>query len=72
MQPLVQTDPGLISSDPEIFSANHIYDYLVDVTPDNTIAPRLATEWEFSEDGLTYVFTLGRRHLARWQPIQRQ
>jgi peptide/nickel transport system substrate-binding protein len=58
MQPLVQTDPALISSDPEIFSFNHIYDYLVDVTPENTIAPRLATEWEVSEDGLTYVFQL--------------
>lgn len=58
MQPIVQTDPAFISSDPEVLVANHVFDYLVDVTPENTIAPRLATEWEFSEDGLTYVFTL--------------
>jgi peptide/nickel transport system substrate-binding protein len=58
MQPLVQIDPALISSDPEVFFANHVYDYLVDVTPQNTIAPRLATDWKVSDDGLTYVFTL--------------
>ena len=58
MQPIVQTDPGLISSDPEVLVANSIYDYLVDITPQNTIAPRLATDWTVSDDGLTYVFTL--------------
>ncbi|MCS6907824.1 MAG: ABC transporter substrate-binding protein [Anaerolineales bacterium] len=57
-QPLVQVDPAMISSDPEVFAANHIYDYLVDVTPENTIAPRLAKSWTMSEDGLTYVFQL--------------
>ena len=58
MQPIVQTDPAFISSDPEIIIANSIYDYLVDVTPQNTIAPRLAREWTVSEDGKTYVFSL--------------
>jgi peptide/nickel transport system substrate-binding protein len=58
MQPLVQTDPATISSDPEIFTMGHIYDYLVDVTPANTIAPRLATSWTVSDDGLKYVFEL--------------
>ena len=58
MQPIVQTDPAFISSDPEIIFASSIYDYLVDVTPQNTIAPRLAREWTVSEDGKTYVFTL--------------
>jgi len=58
MQPIVQTDPAFISSDPEVIVANSIYDYLVDVTPQNTIAPRLAREWTVSEDGKTYVFTL--------------
>ena len=57
-QPMVKTDPALISSDPEIFVANAVYDYLVDVTSANTIAPRLATDWTTSDDGLTYVFTL--------------
>jgi len=57
-QPLVQVDPAMISSDPEVFAANHIYDYLVDVTPENTIAPRLAKSWTVSEDGLVYTFQL--------------
>lgn len=58
IQPIVQTDPAFISSDPEIIIANSIYDYLVDVTELNTIAPRLAREWKVSQDGMTYVFTL--------------
>ncbi|RPI21964.1 MAG: ABC transporter substrate-binding protein [Chloroflexota bacterium] len=58
MQPVVQTDPAFISSDPEVLAANAVYDYLVDVTVENTIAPRLATAWDMSDDGLTYVFTL--------------
>ncbi len=58
MQPLVQIDPATISSDPEVFVANHVYDYLVDITSGNTIAPRLATSWTVSDDGLQYVFTL--------------
>lgn len=57
-QPIVATDPGLISSDSEVFVANHVYDYLVDVDPQSNIAPRLATAWSTSDDGLTYVFTL--------------
>ena len=58
MQPIVQLDPAFISSDPEVIVANSIYDYLVDVTPQNTIAPRLAQEWQVSEDGKTYILTL--------------
>ena len=58
MQPIVHTDPALISSDPEVLVANAVYDYLVDVTPKNTIEPRLATDWKVSDDGLTYTFTL--------------
>jgi peptide/nickel transport system substrate-binding protein len=58
VQPIVQTDPAFISSDPEVLVANQVYDYLVDVTVENTIAPRLATEWTISEDGLEYEFKL--------------
>ncbi|MFC2053681.1 ABC transporter substrate-binding protein [Chloroflexota bacterium] len=58
MQPLVQTDPALISSDSEVLVANHIYDYLVDVDPQSNPVPRLATEWDVSEDGLVYKFAL--------------
>lgn len=58
MQPMVQTDPAYISSDSEILFANHVYDYLVDIDPQNKVQPRLAEDWEVSEDGLTYRFNL--------------
>jgi peptide/nickel transport system substrate-binding protein len=58
MQSLVQTDPALVSSDTEVLVAAHVYDYLVDVDPQNRLVPRLAKEWKTSEDGLTYTFTL--------------
>lgn len=58
MQPIVATDPALISSDSEVLVANHVFDYLVDIDPESNLIPRLATEWEMSEDGLTYTFQL--------------
>jgi peptide/nickel transport system substrate-binding protein len=58
MQPIVQIDPALISSDSEVLVANHVYDYLVDIDPQSNPIPRLATRWDVSDDGLTYVFTL--------------
>lgn len=58
MQPIVQTDPAFISSDSEVLVANHVYDYLVDVDPQSNPTRRLATDWQVSDDGLTYVFTL--------------
>ena len=58
MQPMVQTDPAFISSDSEILFANHVYDYLVDIDPQNNLQPRLATNWRVDDDGRSYVFTL--------------
>jgi peptide/nickel transport system substrate-binding protein len=58
VQPIVQTDPAFISSDPEILVANQVYDYLVDITLENTIEPRLATDWKISDDGLVYTIKL--------------
>jgi peptide/nickel transport system substrate-binding protein len=58
MQPIVQTDPALISSDSEVLVANHIYDYMVDIDASSAPAPRLAHHWERSADGLTYTFFL--------------
>lgn len=55
---IVQTDPALISSDSEVMIANQVYDYLIDIDPENNIIPRLAQEWTTSEDGLTWTFTL--------------
>lgn len=58
-QSLVQTDPALISSDAEVLVANAVYDYLVDIDPfSSQPVARLASEWQMSEDGLTYTFTL--------------
>ncbi|MHB1294664.1 MAG: ABC transporter substrate-binding protein [Anaerolineae bacterium] len=58
VQPIAQTDPALISSDSEVLIANHVYDYLVDIDAQNQVAPRLATDWVTSADGLIYTFTL--------------
>ena len=58
MQPIVQTDPALISSDSEVLVANHVYDYLVDIDTQSEPVPRLATDWQVSDDGLTYTFFL--------------
>ncbi|WP_172125800.1 MULTISPECIES: ABC transporter substrate-binding protein [unclassified Devosia] len=38
--------------------ANNVFDGLVARTPELEIVPALATEWEISEDGLTYTFKL--------------
>ncbi len=54
----VTLDPALGSNDPEILFNRTIYDYLVEVRPDKTIVPNLASGWSVSGDGLTYTFTL--------------
>jgi len=54
----IALDPATIEGDAEIAIANAVYDYLVDIGPDNQVRPRLASSWTISEDGLTYVFTL--------------
>jgi peptide/nickel transport system substrate-binding protein len=58
MQSIVQADPAFISSDSEVLVANHVYDYLVDIDPQNKIQPRLAASWDMSDDGLIYTFQL--------------
>jgi len=57
-QPIVQTDPALISSDSEVFIANAVYDYLIDVDEKSNPVPRLAIDWSISDDGLVYTFNL--------------
>jgi peptide/nickel transport system substrate-binding protein len=58
MQPIVQIDPALISSDSEVLVASHVYDYLVDIDPESNPVPRLAHNWDISPDGLIYTFYL--------------
>lgn len=54
----VVLDPALHTNDPETLLNRSIYDYLVEVLPDSTVGPNLATDWTISDDGLTYTFTL--------------
>lgn len=54
----VVLDPALHTNDPETLLNRAIYDYLVEVLPDSTIGPNLATAWTISDDGLTYTFSL--------------
>ena len=51
-------DPISASADTEIALLNAIYDYLVDTDVENNLVPRLATDWEVSDDGLTYTVTI--------------
>src|SRR5690606_8656349 len=54
----VVLDPALHANDSETAFNRAIYDYLVDIQPDGSIDPNLATGWTVSDDNLTYTFTL--------------
>lgn len=56
----VQLDPALGTNDPEILFNRQIYDYLIDISPDGELIPQLATDWDISDDGLTYTMTLAK------------
>src|SRR5688572_15021179 len=58
MPAVVTLDPALGSNDPEIMFNRMIYDYLLDVAPDGTIVPQLASTYTISDDGLIYTLTL--------------
>jgi peptide/nickel transport system substrate-binding protein len=58
IKPIGQTDPAFIAADSEVLVAAHVYDYLVDIDADNNIQPRLAVDWEITNQGTTYVFEL--------------
>lgn len=58
MPPVETLDPALGTNDPEVLFNTQIYDNLIDILPDSTLAPNLATEWMISDDGLTYTFML--------------
>jgi len=54
----VELDPHVGTLDSEILFNRMVYDYLMDIAPDGTLVPQLASEYSISEDGLTYTFTL--------------
>ncbi|HLV43484.1 MAG TPA: ABC transporter substrate-binding protein [Aggregatilineales bacterium] len=51
-------DPLTASADTEIALLNAVYDYLIDTNASNELVPRLATDWEVSDDGLAYTLTI--------------
>jgi peptide/nickel transport system substrate-binding protein len=54
----VKLDPALNSNDPETAFNRALYDFLIDVKPDASLAPDLADSWTVSDDSLTYTFKL--------------
>lgn len=58
MPAVVDLNPATGSNDPETMFNRMIYDYLLDVAPNGSLVPQLATEYSISEDGLTYTLTL--------------
>jgi ABC-type transport system substrate-binding protein len=51
-------DPALVQDGPTIDLLQQIYEGLVQWTPNNTLAPALATSWSIGNKGLTYTFHL--------------
>ncbi|MBT2216150.1 ABC transporter substrate-binding protein [Virgibacillus dakarensis] len=55
----IQLDPSKITDGESIYVTNQIYDTLVRYKEENTeVRPALATEWNVSDDGLTWTFQL--------------
>lgn len=57
-EPVKKLDPAFISLDSEISFVNAVYDYLIDTTATDKLAPRLAESWSISDDGKVYTFNL--------------
>jgi peptide/nickel transport system substrate-binding protein len=58
LRKLTTIDPALGANDPEVMFNRLQYDYLIEILPDGTLEPSLATDWTVSDDGLTYTFDL--------------
>lgn len=58
LRKLTTIDPALGANDPEVMFNQLQYEYLIDITADGELAPRLATDWSVSEDGLTITLNL--------------
>ena len=58
LRKLTTIDPALGANDPEVMFNRLQYDYLIEILPDGTLEPSLATGWEVSNDGRTYTFDL--------------
>ncbi|GIU92544.1 MAG: ABC transporter substrate-binding protein [Acidimicrobiia bacterium] len=51
-------DPHLTTSEASLQVLENVYDTLVEPGADMTMQPALATEWEISQDGLAWTFSL--------------
>ena len=51
-------DPAVSADGGSTIAHVNIYDSLVYPTPEGSVEPSLATDWEISEDGLTYTFNI--------------
>jgi peptide/nickel transport system substrate-binding protein len=58
LRKLTTIDPALGANDPEVMFNRVQYDYLIEILPDGTLEPSLATGWEISPDGTTYTLAL--------------
>jgi len=51
-------DPGVGSDFSDSITMINVYDPLVFPQTDGTVAPHIASEWQISEDGMTYTFKI--------------
>jgi ABC-type transport system substrate-binding protein len=51
-------DPALVQDGTTIDMLQNIYEGLVEWTPQNTLAPAIASSWRVSKDGKTYTFKI--------------
>ena len=54
----VTLDPHDTTDSPSATVTSHLYETLFELTPEGAIEPRLATDYAFSEDGLTLTLTI--------------
>ena len=59
MSPIEGTlDPAFNSNDPDTAFSRALFDYFIEPLPDGNLAPNIASQWEISDDGLTYTFDI--------------
>lgn len=69
----LRLDPHDASDAPSALINFHLYDRLVELTPEGEIVPGLARSWTISEDGTTYTFKLEENvHFHDGQPLTAQ
>ena len=57
-EPTAGLDPAIAVTQASLRVMELMYDTLIDYDENNELIPMIAQEWEMSDDGLTYVFTI--------------